>query len=302
MNLRDDLIAKLQEAKLGRIAAGVADLGKPSFRLRTARAADEEIPVGASKLGGLPDLPAGCAWPSNSEKELAFIAQINLAHLPDPGPGPREGLLSFFYDADQSAWGFDPKQRSHWEVLFFDSAESLQRIEQPASLVRPKGFMERLKALKGETVKRSYYNPLAVSFAPFLSIPDTSSNALQEILVAEDEAEQDEEAYGDFRSSYPFDGSAHQLFGWPSPIQNEMELECQLASNGLYVGDATGYDDPRAESLRQGAADWMLLLQIDSDDDANMMWGDAGMIYYWIRRADLEQRRFDKTWFILQCF
>jgi hypothetical protein len=29
-----------------------------------------------------------------------------------------------------------------------------------------------------------------------------------------------------------------------------------------------------------------LLLQVDSDDDAGMMWGD-GRIYYWIRRENL---------------
>jgi uncharacterized protein YwqG len=32
------------------------------------------------------------------------------------------------------------------------------------------------------------------------------------------------------------------------------------------------------------------------------MWGDCGMVYVWIRREDLVNRRFDKTWLGLQCY
>jgi uncharacterized protein YwqG len=53
--------------------------------------------------------------------------------------------------------------------------------------------------------------------------------------------------------------------------------------------------------LEKGAQDWILLLQVDSDDDAQMMWGDAGMLYFWIRRQDLAQAAFGKAWCILQC-
>lgn len=33
----------------------------------------------------------------------------------------------------------------------------------------------------------------------------------------------------------------------------------------------------------------------------NMMWGDVGRIYFWIREQDLKNFDFDKTWLILQC-
>jgi uncharacterized protein YwqG len=80
-----------------------------------------------------------------------------------------------------------------------------------------------------------------------------------------------------------------------------MQLECQLVTHGLYCGDATGYRDPRAETLRPGAADWRLLLQIDSDEHAGMMWGDVGRIYYWMREEDLAAAAWDTAWLILQC-
>lgn len=46
-----------------------------------------------------------------------------------------------------------------------------------------------------------------------------------------------------------------------------METECQLASKGIYVGNPEGYQDPLVPELKAGAAEWKLLLQLDTDDD-----------------------------------
>jgi uncharacterized protein YwqG len=73
-------------------------------------------------------------------------------------------------------------------------------------------------------------------------------------------------------------------------------------TNGLYCGNETGYRDKRAAQLADGADDWQLLFQLDSDDKADMMWGDAGRLYYWIRKQELARQSFDNTWTILQCF
>ena len=101
----------------------------------------------------------------------------------------------------------------------------------------------------------------------------------------------------------PFGGNPlHQLLGYSAPVQdNDMDLQCQLVSNGVYCGDPTGYQDPRRAELEKGRSDWILLLQIDSDDRAGMMWGDAGLLYFWIRREDLARRDFTKVWMVSQC-
>jgi len=80
-----------------------------------------------------------------------------------------------------------------------------------------------------------------------------------------------------------------------------MQLEAQLVTNGLYCGNETGYKDPRRKALESGADDWMLLLQLDSDNTGEFMWGDAGMLYYWIWKQDLAANRFDRVWMTLQC-
>lgn len=60
-------------------------------------------------------------------------------------------------------------------------------------------------------------------------------------------------------------------------------------------------DAPRRD-LALDAAGWQLLLQLDSDDQAGMMWGDCGRLYFWLRRTDLIRRAFNRTHLVLQCY
>jgi uncharacterized protein DUF1963 len=40
------------------------------------------LPIGASRIGGLPDLPPGQQWPQHQGKKIPFVAQLNLADFP----------------------------------------------------------------------------------------------------------------------------------------------------------------------------------------------------------------------------
>jgi uncharacterized protein YwqG len=86
------------------------------------------------------------------------------------------------------------------------------------------------------------------------------------------------------------------MLGYADAIQDDMRLQCQLVSHGI----APGTNDPRIAALTPGAADWILLLQIDSDGLAGMRWGSAGMLYFWIERMALAAGHFDDVWVVLQ--
>jgi uncharacterized protein YwqG len=45
------------------------------------------------------------------------------------------------------------------------------------------------------------------------------------------------------------------------------------------------------------AARWRLLVQVASDDDAGMMWGDVGQLYYCVASA----ARPEEALFTMQC-
>lgn len=73
-------------------------------RLRARAAA--ELPLGASRFGGLPDLPPSLTWPEHDGRKLPLVAQIDFASLPhwEGSPLPADGWLYYFarFDAAQS--------------------------------------------------------------------------------------------------------------------------------------------------------------------------------------------------------
>src|SRR5207237_7059928 len=45
----------------------------------------ERMRPGASRVGGLPDLPPGVEWPRHDGKRLPFVAQLDLSEFPASG-------------------------------------------------------------------------------------------------------------------------------------------------------------------------------------------------------------------------
>ena len=92
----------LVAAGLGHVADKITSLTRPCYRLRRKIGVAEQLPIGTSRLGGSPDVPAGFVWPqttnTRSPEDMEFVAQIRLTDLPPPLPEPLppNGLLSFF--------------------------------------------------------------------------------------------------------------------------------------------------------------------------------------------------------------
>lgn len=269
---------------LGMIVEPLRALVRPALRLQTS-SAQAEAPIGQSRIGGSPDLPVDLAWPVHGGKPLAFLAQLDLAELRRTlphSPLPPDGYLWFFHGADQP-WGFEPKDAGNSVVLFRPGSVALQSRADPADL--PDG---------------GRFHPCAIRVEAYDDLPDLEED--RPVGTALSEAQEEKYlAVRDYLSSGGA-GPSHKLLGFAQPIQGPMELECELVTHGLNCGDPAGYSDPRAEELKKNRHQWRLLLQLDSDDVSAMMWGDAGMLYFWIRDEDLRQHRFDRTWTILQCY
>lgn len=248
--------------------------------------------VGESRLGASPDVPNDFVLPTAKGKPLDFLLQLNLEELPRHGLSerlPATGVLSFFYDLNEQPWGFDPKELDGFRVFHFPDHSRLQRVE-----------IESKFAL----------SPGALRFWRAWSLPSYGSRAgdrLFEELGSGPEAEEEFDQLHDlsralFRAeALEPDGPSHRIGGHSDNVQGDMQVEAQLVMNGLYCGDETGYNDPRSAELELTCEEWQLLLQLDSDDDAGFMWGDCGMLYFWLRNHDLANRTFSRTWMSLQC-
>lgn len=224
-----------------------------------------------SYMGGAPPDSPSVVWPSRKGHALSFIACIDCAELPRSSEldwMPRDGLLLFFYDMMEQPWGFDPKDKGGFATLYLPSAAP----RTPNTAAPPSGLPANA------TIPKHFLKFTSNSLPPSWETEELAALGL---------TDEEMDSFMEQRSALYGDQPHHQMGGYPDPIQNpEMDEECQLVTHGLYCGDATGYQDPRAAELKKGASEWSLLFQMDSDDELNVMWGDAGMIYFWIRRED----------------
>jgi len=99
--LRTQLSELISESGLSEVRAGIEALVKPAIGLRTRAATDEDRVVGATRVGGEPDLPSSLAWPVGKEGPLLFVMQVALADvtaLDLESLLPSDGQLLLFSD------------------------------------------------------------------------------------------------------------------------------------------------------------------------------------------------------------
>lgn len=271
---------------LGAYTALAARLAQPALRLTATPADDAAIAVGASRLGGLPDLPDGQAWPSMNGAPMSFVGQIRLqdAHTLDGGNAlPAAGLLAFFYDASQQTYGADPNDRAGLSVLYFDAGAQ-------DGLVHHIGFPAALPAA-------AQFNGATITLAPVATYAQDLQAEFPDRKVSAQDQKQFEAALSKLAPA-PSTMPRHQLLGHPDTIQDDMRQQCQFAANG--VADPSTLDQAKMNALVASANDWRLLLQVDSDQRLNMKWGSSGMLYFWIRQQDLANADFSHCWVVLQ--
>jgi uncharacterized protein YwqG len=300
--LTEPLFASLRtqiEADRNLLEMDLYSLVRPSVRLVTQRVPLARIEPGHSRIGGRPDVPPGFEWPHWSPPEstddkfgqpwnppdpvpLGFIAQIDLGNLPRMDEVlPGSGWLYFFYDRYKEPWGYDPADRGCCRIIYANCDRSTLLRAKPPIGRDPEHIAE----------------PCRVEAWPELTLPDSIDDF--------DYGTPEYESYRRLRDELQKAGGVahHRLLGHPQIIQNPMELECQLASNGIYCGGASQSQEKEAKALEPGAGDWRLLLQIDTDEDGpGWMWGDVGRIYFWIKQQDLKSLRFEDAWLLFQCY
>jgi uncharacterized protein YwqG len=227
---------------------------------------------GRSCLGGAPNI-AG-AWPRYDGRPLSVIAQLDLEEIAVAGGPdwlPQKGRLLFFYEIDYAGWGIDPGDLGCFAVRHetgFATAEP-----PPEDLAHEGRWPEY---------------PVAFVTAVSMPAPERLNVDLRNLSGREEKTL--EAALDAMTPAQP----AHQIGGYPNAIQNDgMELECQRNTHSLRGAEKGKETD---------ADDWRLLLQFDTDDEAGMMWGDVGRLYFWVREQDARAGDFSKVWMILQCF
>ena len=298
----EDAVWESEDDDLSEFKDELRLMGCNSIRLDIT--GESSCTVGCTKFGGVPDVPDGFTWPvfeTNTYEDeqvkprpLAFLAQFNCAELKKLDKDrllPHTGLLSFFYELESQRWGFDPKDKGCAKVFWFPDIENLSPAVFPENL--ESDF--RLPAINITMCKEKSF-PDYEDFTCQMEFDERQRDLPYEYFASlQYELEIDQEM-----------DNCSKLLGWPNTIQGSMAGECALVSKGYYLGGNKDQPPPEAvkEACRTARDEWQLLFQLDTveTDGFELMFGDCGRIYFFIRKSDLRAKCFDNVWLILQCF
>jgi uncharacterized protein YwqG len=216
---RRELEARIDEVGLDR--EKVLALAQHAITIRATPV--DDVPLGASRTGGSPDLPKGTRWPALGGFPLAFAAQIRLE---DVAPYdldrllPPRGILAFFvFDA---VLHDGPQEYGAGKVLYFEEPGELVRMSMP----------EPTRAQRERGYSRVFYPLCALRFATELQLPHVSHPSVRKAKLGA--------KYDELADPGP---PRHQLLGYrngyhESPAGTQLLL--QLASDdpsGMEWGD-----------------------------------------------------------------
>ncbi|MGW5235219.1 YwqG family protein [Streptomyces nodosus] len=282
---RDALRALASQHLSPELAEKWVGLLRPGVRLEVSAGPDD----GVGRLGGLPSLPVDTEWPEwDGHGPLSFVASIDCARLPTDALDidlPDTGTLLFFYFDGQSDDGEalvlaeDRESRPGARVLYVAADEKAAERGTPAGL-KPYPVAP-LTAREEMTATEPWHPLMRDAFAPGAPLGNRYDHPVcsPEFLDA----------------LWEFDHEVgHQIGGHAHSVQNPVEIEIAEA----VLDGEVSWGDAR---LSEEAGRWVLLAQFDSEVAADMMWGDAGALYWLIRPEDLAERRFERAMFTWQC-
>lgn len=277
----------------------LSEVKKDEITIFTKPNEDSEI-LNKSKIGGRPYLPKDFVWPYYQELPLSFLAQINLEEVKSLDKDnllPNKGMLYFFYELETEEWGYELKNKGCAKVFYYEDTSNFELIDFPEDM-------------------EDYYKipEFKVNFKSNISLPSYEDfdnlNEDEKILEKykihknfKDFEDKLFDEYSEIYDEYMESIESHtKLLGYPDIIQNSMEEECAAVTRGFNMG---GIDYPKKykEEIKKASKDWILLFQMDTveSDNYELIFGDCGHIYFWIKKDDLANKNFDNVWLILQC-
>eukprot|EP00130_Batrachochytrium_dendrobatidis_P008365 XP_006683240.1 hypothetical protein BATDEDRAFT_93002 [Batrachochytrium dendrobatidis JAM81] len=229
-----------------------------------------------SKFSGRPYWLKADAYPiTQNGQPLRLLAQINFSEMEETIPDyPTEGILQFFV-ADDDVYGLnfdDGTNQDTFRVVYHETVE-----------MDPSKWMTDFPEFGNEN-----YFPVekecAISFdvsEEIMSSSDYRFNIITEVdQLLESGTDEDYAAHDEIMDAY------HEIASGQG---------CKLGGYSFFT-----QEDPRAygDYLTHDT----LLLQIDSDDDMNIMWGDTGVANFFISSEDLKNRDFSKVLYNWDCY
>lgn len=289
----------MQKSDLPKPLQELIELSKTNMvKIKLSQKDNDFIPTTTSKIGGVGYLPMGECYPvKNDGTPLVMLAQINFRQLSDsvditklPQALPKQGILQIYIDSQDDEYlngcNFDDfLPHEGYQVRFW------QHDDLPTHDDELHAISERLKSLDMNALPFDFTHQYDMNFV--LSEQSCSTNCLEydtiadsiESLKGNDVWNYLEEELGiddpdellDLYDEHSGNDGGHQLLGYPYFTQS----------------DPREYNEPLQAHI--------LLFQLDTDDDNDIMWGDCGVANFFIHPNDLKNQDFSRLLYNWDC-
>ena len=208
-------------------------------------------------------------------------------------------MLYFFYELETQEWGFKPENKGCSKVFYYEDISNFELIDFPEDIEDYNIVPEFKVNFKSNISYPSYENfeklnendVLLEKYETFEGYDELNDNFFNN--------------YYDFYEEYMDGLESHtKLLGYPDVVQNSMEEECVEVTRDFDMEAIKASPKKYKEEIKKAAENWILLFQMDTveTDDYELMFGDSGHIYFWIKKEDLKNKNFDNVWLILQFY
>lgn len=267
---RADVAVRARRMGLGQFAEGLAAFAEWGACVEPVAGTAARAP-GGSKIGGVPDLPPGVAWPSMDGRPATFVAQIALSDAAFASPAWRDsrGATLYFYCH---------RDRVHDEVIG-------ARVFVGAA---PNGGEATADPPDVDLLPES-----AIRLRPELELPAWGSYGeapVHGLGLDRTHRERYETLVASLEAAQGIGPPRHRLLGHPSEIRDDVLVEAALMARFESGQDAYGREDLEAEAQK-----WRLLLRIDTDGGLGVSWAGGGANHFCIRATHLRAGRYDET-------
>jgi uncharacterized protein YwqG len=236
--------------------------------------AEKKLRLWQSKFGGFPYFPKGLQYPTDSKGQAMFLlAQINFSETPKLAPYPETGILQFYISNGNDIYGAcfeNPTKQQDFRIIYFPDV-----IEDKNLLVTKFDFLPKPDMLP---IDKQASLSFSLRYAP---MPVVDYRFEPTIINIDSKLKYGHftdysEAYEEYEELFGSEG--HKIGGYPYFTQN----------------------DPRDCDAFKGE-DYMLLFQMDTDDEAGIMWGDCGVANFFISEKDLISKDFSRVLYNWDC-
>lgn len=253
----------------------------------------DDLSLEESKFGGFPFVPLGGVIPTNAEgNQLALLAQINCAQLPENNMYPSDGWLQIWCLEDEmyGFWSDTIQPETNQKVLYIPAGTQGEPLERVVAMYQPYvsedcpvWFINEQGAIWGMRLSFTHgQQGITYSDGRFRDLFLDRWNKRYPEQAVENFYDLPDEIFENVVDIHDGSDCAHQLGGYPYFTQYDPRYERDST-------ELTKYTE--------------VLFQIDSqfDTEWDMCWGDAGVRNFFISRENLEALDFSDLLYNFDC-